>query len=77
MSPKPSLHPDLLGALGRLIAKAAERTQIIVVTHAAALIAALSAQPGCHSLVLEKNLGETNIVGLDSLHSPAWQWPAR
>jgi len=75
--PETSLHPDLLGALGRLIAKAAERTQIIVVTHAAALIAALSAQPGCHSIVLEKNLGETNIVGLDALHSPAWQWPAR
>jgi len=75
--PETSLHPDLLGALGRLIAKAAERTQIIVVTHAAALISALSEQPGCHSIVLEKSLGETNIVGLDALDKPAWQWPAR
>ena len=75
--PETSLHPDLLGALGRLIAKAAERTQIIVVTHAAALISALSRQPRCHSIVLEKSLGQTNIVGLDSLDAPAWQWPAR
>jgi predicted ATPase len=75
--PETSLHPDLLGALGRLIAKAAERTQMIVVTHAAALISALSEQSGCHSIVLEKSLGQTNIVGLDSLHSPDWHWPAR
>ena len=75
--PETSLHPDLLGALGRLIAKAAERTQIIVVTHAATLISALSDQPGVHSMVLEKSLGETNIVGLGSLDRPAWQWPAR
>ena len=75
--PETSLHPDLLGALGRLIAKAAERTQIIVVTHAAALISALSRQPRCHSIVLEKSLGQTNIVGRDSLRAPTWQWPAR
>lgn len=75
--PETSLHPDLLGALGRLIAKAAERTQIIVVTHAAPLISALSQQAGCNSIVLEKSFGETTIVGLDSLHAPAWQWPAR
>lgn len=75
--PETSLHPDLLGALGRLIAKAAERTQIIVVTHAAALISGLSGQPGSHSIVLEKNLGETNIVGRNALDRPVWQWPAR
>lgn len=33
--PETSLHPDLLPALGRLIAQAAQRSQVIVVSHAA------------------------------------------
>ena len=33
--PETSLHPDLLPPLGRLIAVASDRSQIIVVTHAA------------------------------------------
>src|SRR5881398_3067509 len=36
--PETSLHPDLLPPLARLIAQAAERSQIIVVTHAAQLL---------------------------------------
>jgi len=75
--PETSLHPDLLGALGRLIAQAAEQTQVIVVTHAARLIAALSEERNCHSVMLEKNFGETTIVGQSNLNLPAWQWPAR
>jgi predicted ATPase len=43
-------------SLGRLIAQSSQRTQIFVVTHAAALIAALREQPKCNSLVLEKSL---------------------
>jgi predicted ATPase len=39
-----SLHPDLLPALARLIARAAESTQVVVVTHAPPLISALTAQ---------------------------------
>ena len=39
--PETSLHPDLLAPLGRLIATAAERSQVLVVTHAAGLTAAL------------------------------------
>src|SRR5213083_2100725 len=39
--PETSLHPDLLAPLARLIALAAERSQLIVVTHASPLIAAL------------------------------------
>jgi predicted ATPase len=75
--PETSLHPDLLGALGRLIAQAAERTQIIVVTHSKALIAALSEQTGCNSIMLEKTFGETVISGMDNMSVPAWQWPSR
>jgi predicted ATPase len=43
--PETSLHPDLLGALARLIGRASERTQIVVVTHATRLISALAESP--------------------------------
>jgi predicted ATPase len=75
--PETSLHPDLLAPLARLIAKAAERSQVIVVTHAAKLISALWEQQGCHSVVLEKTFGETSIVGMKELGAPAWHWPSR
>jgi predicted ATPase len=75
--PETSLHPELLPALGRLIARAAERSQVLVVSHAARLIAALEEQRGCHSVTLEKGLGETRIAGADRLDRPRWQWPSR
>lgn len=75
--PETSLHPDLLPALGRLIANAAAASQVLVVTHAAKLIAALEEQPECNSVVLEKEFGETRIVGADKLDLPAWRWANR
>jgi predicted ATPase len=76
--PETSLHPDLLPALGRLIAVAAEHTQVVVVSHANGLIDALQSQPECHSLVLVKRLGETMRTVVDADEEPArWQWPAR
>src|ERR1041384_1647925 len=75
--PETSLHPELLPALARLIGRAAEHSQIIVVSHAARLIAALEELPGCNSVTLEKNLGETGIAGADRLDRSRWQWPSR
>jgi predicted ATPase len=75
--PETSLHPDLLPALGRLIANAAKRTQVIVVTHAAKLVNALQEQPDCRPIVLAKDFGETTIVGSNRFNTPKWQWPAR
>ena len=75
--PETSLHPDLLPALGRLIAHAAKKSQIIVVSHASRLIASLEREPDSSSLVLEKILGETCVTGLHDLDRPAWQWPKR
>jgi predicted ATPase len=75
--PETSLHPDLLAPLARLIARAAKESQIIVVTHAAGLIAALRDQPGCHSITIEKSFGETTIAGSDERDLPPWHWPAR
>jgi predicted ATPase len=75
--PETSLHPDLLAALARLIARAAERTQIIVVTHATRLISALAEQSGCHSITLQKVLGETALARHETLGAVPWQWPGR
>lgn len=75
--PETSLHPDLLPALGRLIASAAERSQVLVVTHAPHLIASLEKQPDCNSITLEKDFGETKIVGADRLDIPVWRWASR
>jgi len=67
--PETSLHPDLLPALARLIARAAKRSQIVVVTHALRLITALTEQEGCNSITLEKTFGETTIVGAKPIGS--------
>jgi predicted ATPase len=74
--PETSLHPDLLPALGRLIAQASSRSQVIVVSHAPPLIDALQQLPECHSITLEKRLGETRPVA-DQRAAPSWEWPAR
>jgi predicted ATPase len=74
--PETSLHPDLLPALGRLIAQAAQRSQVFVVSHAKRLIAALE-EHGCMSLVLDKEMGETRLAGRDEMDRPAWQWTSR
>jgi predicted ATPase len=75
--PETSLHPDLLPALSRLIARAAERSQVLVVSHASRLIGALQEQAECHSIVLEKEFSETKLSGSDKLNGPVWHWPSR
>lgn len=75
--PETSLHPDLLPALGRLIAGAAERSQVLVVTHAPSLIRALEEHPECNSVRLTKEFGETKIVDADQLDLPPWRWASR
>jgi len=73
--PETSLHPDLLPALARLIVQASEQCQVWVVSHASRLIAALQQDPACNSIVLEKTLGQTGVVGQGMLDEPAWNWP--
>ncbi len=74
--PETSLHPDLLPALARLIIKASQQCQVWVVSHASRLIAALQQDEGCNSIVLEKVMGQTQIVGQKVLDEPAWHWPS-
>lgn len=72
--PETSLHVDLLPALARLITRASRRSQIIVVSHAAALVEALGQQQTCNRIVLSKHLGETFAEGVET---PSWAWPSR
>jgi predicted ATPase len=72
--PEASLHPDLLAPLGRLMRKAAERCQLLVVTHAAPLVAALAEAAECRLVALHKELGETVVRDAEKL---PWHWPSR
>jgi predicted ATPase len=75
--PETSLHPDLLPSLARLMIRASDRCQMIVVSHAKPLIDALKEQPACYSVVLEKAFGETRITGAKHLNRLPWHWPKR
>ena len=77
--PEASLHPELLPALAALITLASERSQIVVVTHSAPLVAALR-QDGPDELSLlelTKRDGQTAVQGQRLLYQPAWHWPDR
>lgn len=80
--PETSLHPDLVGPLASLIATAATHTQVIVVTHSAALLGLLDAVPlgddgDAVRIALYKDLGETRIEGQGLLSTPPWDWGKR
>jgi predicted ATPase len=62
--PEASLHPDLLEPLAKLIAQAAQRTQIWIVTHSDALAGHLQAHAGCAPRRVMMRDGVTLIEGL-------------
>ena len=71
--PETSLHPDLMAPLSRLIAKASQQSQFIVVTHATELVDLLrDAGGGVYELV--KEAGETVVRDASP---PTWAWPSR
>jgi predicted ATPase len=72
--PETSLHQDLFAPLARLVAGAASRSQIFVVTHASPLPDSLLAEADCRLFVLGKELGETVIADVER---PTWTWPKR
>jgi predicted ATPase len=80
--PENSVHPDLLPALSELIVQAAGRTQVIAVSHSAALIdgvgqAAQAAGTALTVFELVKEFGQTVVAGREPLDQPAWRWPKR
>jgi predicted ATPase len=75
--PETSLHPDLLPALGRLIIKASENTQVWVVSHANRLVATLRDEQECNAIQLDKSLSESVVGEWGVLEEPQWKWPER
>lgn len=85
--PESSLHPDVLPALARLIIRASAHTQIIVVSHARALVTELAALgsatargggPVIATIELSKDRGETTIGGQHGRpDKPEWVWAKR
>nr|WP_246400989.1 AAA family ATPase [Jiangella mangrovi] len=73
--PETSLHPQLVPALAELIVKAHEDTQLVVVTHARALIDHIGAAAARIELV--KDTGETMIDGQERFDRPSWNWGSR
>ena len=71
-APETSLHPDLLPALGRLIVRASEVTQVWVVSHADRLIAGLNQSARRNPIEVEKELGQTRVLGQGLLDEPPW-----
>jgi predicted ATPase len=63
--PEASIHPDLLDPLARLIARAAERTQIWLVTHSERLASAIAGEGAIKPLTVIKRKGATWIDGLN------------
>jgi predicted ATPase len=65
--PENSLHPNLLPMLARLIVKAAERSQVWVVTHARDLADAIAAESGVLPREVVRNDDGTWLEGLGNL----------
>jgi predicted ATPase len=72
--PETSLHPDLTEPLAELIADAATRSQVVVVTHSERLADALSQGS---RIELFKSTGQTKVADQGALDEPAWSWPKR
>lgn len=70
--PEQSLHPDLLRPLARQIAKAAQRSQIWVISHAPALVSAIEDVANITAVQLVREHGETRIAGQGMLDEPVW-----
>jgi len=71
--PESSLHSSLMPALAGLIARAAEDSQIVVVSHNRSLVTSLM---GCDAELIElyKDTGETFA---ETSERPTWPWPKR
>lgn len=72
--PEASLHVSLLPALADLIRVAAERTQIIVVSHALGLTDGLAT---ASRVELRQTTDGTIIEGQGFMDQPAWNWGRR
>jgi predicted ATPase len=74
--PESSLHPALIAPLARLIVAASAATQVVVVTHAAALADALR-EAGALAHLLAPDSAGTRLQGQGLLDQPPWNWGSR
>ncbi len=65
--PEASLHPDLLPALARAMAKAAQRSQVWVVTHSKILADAIVEETGVMPRTVIRRDGSTWLEGLSEI----------
>jgi predicted ATPase len=72
--PEASLHPGVLEPLALQITAAARRSQVIVVSHAAALVDRIASASDAVRIELTKVAGETIVAGRDRLDEPVWKW---
>ena len=70
--PEQSLHPDLLRPLARQIAAASKRSQVWVISHAAALVGAIEDIAQVSAVHLVREFGETRVAGQGMLDEPVW-----
>jgi predicted ATPase len=75
--PETSLHPDLVPPLADLVVTASVHTQVVVVTHARPLVAALRERGDATVIELVKDFGQTQLLGQERLDEPPWYWPKR
>ncbi len=74
--PETSLHPDLVAPLAAMVQAAAERTQVVVVTHSPAMRGHLAGED-TSDIELYKEWGETKVAGQTMLTVPPWDWGTR
>jgi predicted ATPase len=70
--PELSLYPSLLGPLARQFRLAAQHSQVLVISHAQALVSALEDFGDAHSITLQREYGATQVQGQSILSRPNW-----
>jgi predicted ATPase len=69
--PELGLHPDMLGALAKLLRRASEKTQVIVTTHSTDLVNEFSDEPET-ILISESHEGSSSMRRLDREKLGSW-----
>jgi predicted ATPase len=72
--PETSLHPRVLAPLARQIIAASTRSQVIVVSHAEALVDEIARARDAVRVELVKKDGETTVANRSLLEKPSWKW---
>lgn len=76
--PETSTHPELLGPLGRRIARAAEDAQLVAVSRSDDLIRVIDGYAEEANMIESlRQEGVTTVAGRRLVDEPPWYWPDR